>query len=90
MNAGCWSGGERERGRERDGDHYFFLAHVAPPPTIGFDSSSDTHLFLREGESIELCVMLMSGNIPSEFTFDVVIFREFEQPRGKVWLHLLL
>ena len=95
---------EREReGREREGrgreggregemvDHHFFLAHirVAPAPIIGFDSSSDTNLFLREGESVELCVMLMSGSIPSEFTFDVVIFREFEQPRGKVWLLVL-
>jgi hypothetical protein len=62
---------------------YFALAHAAPPPTIGYESSTDTNFFLREGESVQFCVVLLSGSIPFEFTFEVQISRSFEQPRGE-------
>ena len=79
-------GRERERERERERDWLIeieSLAYTAPLPTIGFDSSSNTNLFLREGESAQLCVVLLSGSILFEFTFVVRIDKFFEQPRGK-------
>ena len=82
---------EREGGREGEREremvnHYFILSRTAPPPTIGYDTSTGRDFFLREGENIQLCVVLLSGSIPSEFTFGVQINRNFEQPRGKQWL----
>ena len=62
------------------------LSHTAPPPTIGYDTSTGRDFFLMEGESIQLCVVLLSGSIPSEFIFEVRIDRNFEQSRGKQWL----
>ena len=79
-------GEERERegegGREREMvDHCVFLTHTATPPVIGYDSTTATNVYLREGESAQFCVMLVSGSIPFEFTFQVLINRNFEQPR---------
>ena len=85
-------GGNRRRGRKREGGgrrremanlYNVILSHTALPPTIGYDTSNGSDLFLREGESIQLCVVLLSGSIPFEFTFEVEIRRSFEQPRGR-------
>ena len=98
MNSECVrEKGGRERGgremeREREGVgggggrvnlYNVILSHTAPPPTIGYDTSTGRDFFLREGESIQLCVVLLSGSIPFEFTFEVDISRSFEQPRGR-------
>ena len=99
MNSECVrEKGGRERGeREREGggggrrerdSQPFILSHTALPPTIGFDRSTGSDFILMEGESIQLCVVLLSGSIPFEFTFDVEIRRFFEQPRGRKWLLL--
>ena len=78
--------GERERGGGGGGRvnlYNVILSHTAPPPTIGYDTSTGRDFFLREGESIQLCVVLLSGSIPFRFTFEVDISRSFEQPRGR-------
>ena len=46
------------------------LQFSAGPPVIGFENGGSVFT-IREGESLELCVVLESGRIPSEFTFDV-------------------
>ena len=46
---------------------------AAAPPTIGFDQSNGNQFIIREGESLQLCVVLVSGRIPFEFTFSVDI-----------------
>ena len=85
-------GSERERERGMV-DHYVFLTRTATPPIIGYDSTTATNVYLREGESVQFCVMLVSGSIPFEFTFQVLINRNFEQPReskSRLLLQLLV
>lgn len=54
---------------------YTITQFPAGPPVIGFDQSNGNQFAIREGESIELCVVLESGKIPFEFTFDVDVPR---------------
>lgn len=58
------------------------LAHSARLPVVGFDSTTASTVYLREGESAEICVVLESGRTQFEFTVQALINRKFEIPRG--------
>ena len=59
---------------------------AADPPTINFEMAGGSNVVIREGESLELCVVLQASRIPFEFLFPVLISRSVEIVTSKYFI----